>query len=153
MIRPFLPALLLLTALVLPARAADAATFTVLDQKAPEEYSETTRLYIDGTLVATVRLDDATTQASIPVSVPDTAGPHGREHEYALCGEITFRNDAGAREIHEVSGQGLLPDPDGRAFDALGARDFTLFYLADPGDPQAVRIHPGHSAFCQAPVS
>ena len=145
--------LLVLPLLLAPLLAARAATFTVLDQKAPEELSETTRLYIDGILIASVRLDATNTQANIPVTVPDAAGAHGREHDYALCGEITFRNSSGAREIHEVSGQGTLPDADGRAFDALGARDFTLFYLADPTDPQAVQIHPGHSAFCQAPVS
>ena len=125
----------------------------MLDQKAPEELAEVTRLYIDGSLVATVKLDDTTTEARIPVSIPDTAGPHGHAHDYALCGQITFRNQAGGREIHEVSGQGELPDPDGRAFDALGARDFTLFYLADPTDRDAVLIEPGRSPFCQAPVS
>lgn len=143
----------LLTAACLPAAAAQAATFIVLDQKAAEEVSEITRLYVDGTLITTIRLDDATTQASVPVSVPDAAGPHSREHEYVLCGEITFRNAAGAREVHEVSGQGLLPDADGRTFQALGARDFTMFYLADPDDPQAVQVQAGRSAFCQAPVS
>lgn len=152
MTRPLLLAAFL-TAACLADVAARAATFIVLDQKAAEELSETTRLYVDGALIATVRLDDKTTQASIPVSVPDAAGPHGREHEYVLCGEIAFRNAAGAREVHEVSGQGLLPDPDGRTLQALGASDFTVFYLADPDDPQAVRIRPGHSAFCQAPVA
>ncbi len=98
-------------------------------------------------------LDATTTEARIPVTVPDGPGRHGAAHDYALCGQITFRNQAGGREIHEVSGQGELPDPDGRAFDALGARDFTLFYLADPTDRNAVRIEPGHSLFCQAPIS
>lgn len=144
---------IVLLLLIVDMTSARAAHFTVLDQRAPEELDETTRLYIDGTLAATVRLNDANTEATVPITVPDAAGPHGMWHDYALCGEITFRNRAGAREIHEVSGQGILPDPDGRAFIALGTRDFTLFYLADPNDPHAVRIQPGHSPFCQTPVS
>lgn len=138
---------------LIAAPSARAARFVVLDQKAPEELAEITRLYIDGSLVATVRLDAATTEARIPVSVPDSPGRQGGAHDYALCGQITFRNQTGGREIHEVSGQGELPDPDGRAFDALGARDFTLFYLADPTDRDAVHIEPGHSLFCQTPIS
>ena len=149
---PLLPWLAVLS-LLAAASPASAARFVVLDQKAPEELAEVTRLYIDGTLVATVTLDATTTEARIPVSVPDNAGHGGHAHDYALCGQITFRNGIGGREIHEVSGQGELPDPDGRNFDALGARDFTLFYLADPTDRDAVRIQPGHSPFCQAPVS
>ena len=152
MIRP-LPFLWLAAALAGAAPGARAARFTVLDQKAPEELAEVTRLYIDGSLVATVHLDATTTEVRIPVSVPDVGGRGGQAHDYALCGQITFRNQAGGREIHEVSGQGQLPDPDGRAFVALGARDFTLFYLADPTDRGAVQIEPGHSPFCQAPVS
>ena len=145
--------ILLAWMLITSAGIAQAADFIVLDEKAFEEVSETTRLYVDGTLIATVRLDDATMQARIPVSVPDSAGPDGHAHEYALCGDITFRNASGAREVHQVSGQGLLPDPQGHTFLALGARDFTQFYLADPGDPAAVRTRLGRSPFCQAPIS
>lgn len=144
---------IVLLLLIAGATPACAAHFTVLDEKATEELSETTRLYLDGTLAATIRLDDANTKATIPVDVPDAAGPHGMRHDYALCGEITFRNPAGALEIHEVSGQGVLPDPDGHAFIALGTGNFTLFFLADPKDRNAVRIRPGHSPFCQTPVS
>ncbi len=139
--------------LLVLASAGRAADFVVLDQKATEELSETTRLYVDGTLVATVHLDQATTEARIPVSVPDGSRPANRAHDYALCGEIAFRNRDGNREVHQVSGQGVLTDPDGRTFLALGARDFTQFYLADPTDPSAVQTRYGRSPFCQTPVS
>ena len=132
--------------------AVRAADFVVLDQKASEELSETTRLYVDGALIATVRLDQATTEARIPVSVPDQ-GRSKPTHDYALCGEIAFRNRDGNREVHQVSGQGVLTDPDGHTFLALGARGFTQFYLADPADPAAVQTRYGRSPFCQVPVS
>lgn len=149
---PF-PALVLALALVRPTGLAHAANFTVIDAKADEEISEVSRLYIDGTLVGTFRLNDATRQISLPITVADPPGSNNPPHDYALCGEVTIRNQAGAAETHEVSAQGVLRDPQGRVFAALGARDFTMFFLADPTDPAAVQIHPGHSPFCQAPVS
>ncbi len=136
-----------------PVARANASSFTVLDEKAVEELSEITRLYIDGRLVADVRLNDTTTRARIPVTVADRPGQDGRSHDYALCGEIVFRGADGSRQVHRVSGQGSLPDPDGHTFLALGARDFTLFYLADPSDRMAVRPQAGPSPFCQAPIS
>ena len=134
----------------LTGRSARAVDFVVVDGRAAEEISETSRLYIDGNLVGTFRLDDRTTEVRLPIRVPD--GPR-ITHDYVLCGEITIRNPAGAAEIHEVSGQGVLRDPQGRVFAALGARNFTLFYLADPTDPTAVEAREGHSLACQAPVS
>lgn len=131
---------------------AHATGFTVIDGKASQEISETSRLYIDGVLVGTFRLDDRTTQTSMPVDVPDVAG-QGTAHQYVLCGEITIRNHAGTPEIHEVSGQGLLRQPEGHMFAALSAGNFSLFYLADPTDPTAVEIQQGRSSFCAAPVS
>jgi hypothetical protein len=153
MIQQFWPTVLLASSLAFPAATGRAAEFVVLDQKAPEELSETTRLYVDGSLVATVRLDGNTSEARIPVLVPDAGGPSGHTHDYALCGEIVFRNRAGAREIHQVSGQGILSNPTGHTFLALGARDFTQFYLADPNDPAAAQSRFGRSPFCQTPVS
>ena len=147
-----LSAAVLACSLVIPV-AVRAADFVVLDQKASEELDETTRLYVDGALVATVRLDQATTEMRVPVSVPDGSRPANRSHDYALCGEIAFRNRDGNREVHQVSGQGVLVDPAGRTFLALGARDFTEFYLADPTDPAAVQTRYGRSPFCQTPVS
>ena len=147
--RRLLAAVILVQA-TLVGTVARATDFVVVDGRAAEEISETSRLYIDGNLVGTFRLDDRTTEIRMPITVPD--GPR-IAHDYVLCGEITIRNPAGAAEIHEVSGQGVLRDPQGRVFVALGARDFTLFYLAAPRDPAAVETQPGHSMFCQAPVS
>ena len=147
-----LPAVVLACSLVIPL-AVRAADFVVLDQKASEELDETTRLYVDGALIATVRLNQTTTEARIPVSVPDGSKPANQSHDYALCGEIAFRNRDGNREVHQVSGQGMLVDPAGRTFLALGARDFTQFYLADPTDLGAVQTRYGRSPFCQTPVS
>lgn len=132
--------------------AAQAASFSVLDRKAAAEVSEITRLYVDGRLVTTIRLNDAVPAAHVPVTVPDHDGALGRQHDYALCGEITIHDRQGIA-THEVSGQGVLADPDGHDFEALSAEDFTVFYLLDSADPAAVIIHPGHSPFCQAPIS
>lgn len=142
--------LLALLASLLPG-GAWAAQFTVSDGRAAEELTETTRLYIDGTLAATFRLDGQVSALSKPLTVPDRNG--SRSHDYALCGEITIRGRSGKTETHEVSGQGTLIDPDGRSFAAVGARDFTVFYLLDMDDPSQVEVHPGRSPFCQAPVS
>lgn len=131
---------------------ARAASFSVLDRKAAAEVSEITRLYVDGRLVATIRLNDAVPSAHVPVTVPDHADASGRQHDYALCGEITIHDRQGIA-THEVSGQGVLADPDGQDFEALSADDFTVFYLLDSADPAAVTIQPGHSPFCQAPIS
>jgi hypothetical protein len=138
---------------IVPAQSCLAADFVVLDQKAAEELGEITRLYIDGRLIATIRLDAATTEVRVPVSAPDAKGAPVPLHDYTLCGEIAFRNREGAREVHLVSGQGVLPDPAGRQFLAVGARDFTQFYLVDPTDPAAVRMQSSDPAFCQTPVS
>lgn len=153
MIRQLIPSLSLAAALWLISQPARAAQFTVLDQKAPAELSEITRLYVDGGLVATVRLDASTRAVTIPVTVPDSGGPDGRQHDYVLCGEITFRDSHGATSVHEVSGAGLLHDPDGRRLEALGADDFTLFYLADAADPSEVTIGSGGSSVCQQAIS
>ncbi|MCQ8240669.1 hypothetical protein [Rhizosaccharibacter radicis] len=138
------------------ATSALAASFTVRDGRADEEISETTRLYLDGNLVATFKLGPDSGEESRVVTLPDGpssgAGAH-RTHDYALCGEITVRNRSGMPEIHEVSSEGRLHDPGGRVLVALGARDFTTFFLADPDDPAAVEVSAGRSAVCQAPVS
>lgn len=146
-------AALLAGATLLAGGRAQATSFTITDGKADEEISEVSRVYVDGILVGTFRLDDRTRELSMKVTVPDPPAPRAPSHDYALCGEITIRNQAGAPEIHEVSGQGVLRDPQDHVFAALGARDFTLFYLADPTDPGAVEVLPGHSLFCQTPVS
>ena len=132
----------------IPARAAE---FTVLDERAPQETSEITRLYVDGALIASFELDHTSTGKRVPVRVSDTnTGP---AHDYALCGEITFRAADGSIQVHRVSGQGTLPAPDGHVFLALGSNDFTRFFLADPTDPTAVQPRFGPSPLCEGPIS
>lgn len=133
---------------------AGAATFNVHDNRAAREIAEATELYIDGRLVALLRLDDDRRQVSVTVTVPrqkDTS--HPEEHSYVLCGTITVRNAVGAAEVHEVNASGTLHDPDGHRFEALGAEDFTMFYLADPDDPAAADRVPQRSGLCRAPIS
>lgn len=140
-------ATVLCTALVTPAFAG---SFKVEDGCSSEEVSEVSRLYVDEHLVATFTLDhDHTSQtAHIETAMGRT------NHSYALCGEITIRRHGGTGvEIHQVSGEGVLHDPDGHHLVALGARNFTEFYLADPDDPEVVERHPGHSSLCTPPTS
>ena len=153
MIRPalLLPATLLLAALPVPSWAA---SFSVHDGRADREIGESTELYIDGRPVASFRLDAARQQISLQLNIPGGEDASGHElHRYALCGTITIRNAQGAAETHEVNGTGILRDPDRHHFEALGAEDFTLFYLADPGDPAAAESIREHSALCHAPIS
>ncbi len=149
------PAIPLLALLLAAAPClAQAATFNVHDNRAAREIGEATELYIDGRLVALLRLDDDRRQVSVTVTVPGhgDAGDHD-EHSYVLCGTITVRNAQGAVEVHEVNSTGLLHDPDGHRFEALGAEDFTMFYLSDPGDPTAADRVPQRSGLCRAPIS
>jgi len=138
--------------LILPAlgiSSAFAGEFTVTDDRAASEISETSRLYIDGNLAATFRLGPDVSTLTKRIQTP-----LGRvNHDYALCGEITIVNDDGKREIHQVSSEGILHNPDGRSFEALGAEDFTDFFLRDPRDPTAVEHHPGHTGVCAAPIT
>ncbi len=117
---------------------------------APQEVSENTEIYLDGKLIDQLHLDGKTKLRVVEASVPD---PDDR-HQYALCGEITVRRTDGRTEIHEVNGTGYISDLAGRDFQALGADDFTFFYLGDatPGRalPEPLR---GRSALCHPPVS
>lgn len=131
------------------ASSAQAGTFTVVDGRADNEISEISRLYVDEQLAATIRLDATVPQRSVRV---ETAA--GRvNHTYALCGEITIRTPDGRTEMHEVNGGGVLHHPDGRTLNALGTRNFTEFYLADPDDPTVVERQPGRSSICSVPTS
>ena len=124
------------------------------DGRAAREIGESTVLYIDSRQVASFVLDGTRRQLSLELTIPGGADASGHErHRYALCGTITIRNAGGATEIHEVNGTGTLRDPDGHHFEALGAADFTLFYLADPADPGAAESTPERSSLCHAPIS
>ena len=132
------------------ARTASAASFNVRDTRSEREISERTDLFVDGRLAATFRLDDARREMVARLHVPDRAT---RRYRYDLCGTITIRSAQGTPEIHEVNSTGFLNDPDHRDYDALGTDDFTLFYLADPGDPQAAESTGQRSALCRSPVA
>lgn len=128
---------------------AFAGTFDVTDGCASDEISEVSRLYVDERLVTTFRLDPRHPEHTVSI---ETAS--GRiNHSYALCGEITIRLPSGKTETHEVSGEGVLHAPDGHHLVALGANNFTEFYLDDPDDPDVVEHHPGRSSLCAAPTS
>jgi len=145
---PLLPAALT-SLMLLQACAAHAGEFHISDSKASDELSEVTRIYIDGTLAATIRLDDKTQEKTVKVMTPA-----GRvEHTYTLCGQITIRNPEGMVETHEVSSDGILHHPDGRLLYALGSNNFTEFYLLDPDDPDTSEHHTSHSRVCSTPVS
>lgn len=131
------------------SQLALAGTFTVVDGRADNEISEISRLYVDEQLAATIRLDASAPQRAVHV---ETAA--GRiNHTYALCGEITIRTPDGRTETHEVNGGGILHHPEGRTLNALGTRNFTEFYLADPDDPSVVERQPGRSEICSVPTS
>ncbi|GAB6854592.1 hypothetical protein [Asaia astilbis] len=129
--------------------AALAESFTVTDDRAPIEVSEVSRLYIDGTLAATFRLDEKTPSLTKTVEIP-----LGRvNHDYALCGQITVLNAEGRAETHQVSSAGTLSSPAGHHLVALGDEGFTDFFLRDPTDPNVAKHHPGHAEICASPVS
>lgn len=113
------------------------------------EISEVSRIYLDGKLASVFRLDDATRRKTVRISTPQ-----GRvDHTYTLCGEITIRMPDGRVETHEVSSSGLLHNPDGHHFDALGSDGFTDFFLVDPQAPEAAERIPGRGEVCSAPIS
>ncbi|CUW47035.1 hypothetical protein [Novacetimonas hansenii] len=135
--------------LVATASPVLAGTFDVTDGCASDEISEVSRLYIDERLVATFQLDPRHPERTVNVETPV-----GRvNHSYALCGEITIRLPSGKAETHEVSGEGVLHAPNGHHLVALGAKNFTEFYLDDPDDSTVVEHYPGRSSLCAAPTS
>ncbi|WP_374729374.1 hypothetical protein [Nguyenibacter vanlangensis] len=136
-------------AILAPMKPALAGSFTVVDGRAATEISEISRFYIDDQLAATIRLDAGTPQRIVRIETPA-----GRlNHSYVLCGEITIRMPDGHTETHEVNGEGVLHHPDGQVLNALGTRNFTEFYLADPDDPSVVERRPGRAGLCAAPTS
>lgn len=83
---------------------AHAGEFSVTDEKADTEISEVSRIYLDGQLVSTIKLNDMNRAKTVRVPTPT-----GRtEHSYTLCGEITIRTPEGRVETHEVSSDGVL---------------------------------------------
>ncbi len=130
-------------------RPAMAGEFTVTDEKADMEISEVSRIYLDGRLASVFQLDDAARYKTVHISTPQ-----GRlDHTYTLCGEITIRTTDGRVETHEVSSSGILHNPDGHHFDALGSDGFTDFFLVDPQAPEAAERIPGRGDVCSTPIS
>ena len=135
--------------LLVPARSAMAGEFSVTDEKADMEISEVSRIYLDGKLASVFRLDDGTRYKTVRIPTPQ-----GRlDHTYTLCGEITIRTVDGRVETHEVSSSGILHNPDGHHFYALGSGGFTDFYLVDPQAPEAAERIPGRGEVCSTPIS
>ncbi|NHN88100.1 hypothetical protein [Acetobacter conturbans] len=128
---------------------AHAAQFIVEDGKAPEEISEISRVYIDGKLAATFELNSQTPEKRTVIKVPDDSATH----TYALCGEIVIQAASGKHETHLVSSEGALHNPDGHVFQAMGAANFTDFYLIDPESPGAADHQPGRAGACSVPTS
>ncbi len=122
---------------------AGSVTFRIEDRRDPREVAERTAVFVNGHRVGEFQLDDEAPDGSLLVTVPEAPS-----YEYALCGSITLRTDAG-EEMHRVNSAGRLSAVDGHVFEALGAADFTLFYLVDrggvavPGD-----VHAGDPGLC-----
>ncbi|MDG6094958.1 hypothetical protein LOC54_07515 [Acetobacter sp. AN02] len=133
------------------APLARAAGFTVVDGRSAQEVSETSRLYLDGRLVATFRLGPDRDEDVQQISLPSGSGP---DYHYSLCGEITIRKPGGSgTETHVVSSSGILHAPEGHVFDAYGDAGFTDFFLLDPDSPQTTEHRPGKPGMCDSPIS
>lgn len=140
---------LFLTILSACPSLARAGSFTVIDQRAPDEISEVSRLYVDGNLAAVFKLGPDMSSLTRRIETPA-----GRvNHDYALCGEITILTEDGRHETHQVSSEGILRHPDGHHFEALGADNFTDFYLHDLEDDATVEHHAGKARVCAAPIT
>jgi len=100
--------------------------FRIHDQRDPAEVDEVTLVYVDGEQVGTFRLGPQQQQDTLAVTVPATAS-----HTYALCGRVTIRHQDGETITREVNGAGRISDVANRDFDAVAAKDFTIFYLRD----------------------
>lgn len=129
-----------------PPDTVPSASFTVTDERAPEEISEVSRLYLDGNLVATFRLGLSSAQERKVIPLP--AGRF--DFDYALCGEITIVHD-GHQETHQVSSEGHLHHPEDHVLDAVGTDNFTDFFLIDYNDPSVATHRHGRAAVCAAP--
>ncbi|WP_081563212.1 MULTISPECIES: hypothetical protein [Acetobacteraceae] len=148
-----LPVSLCLGILMLPAAKGETVgpmpdgptggSFTVHDGRAPDEVSESTRLYLNGHLAAIFHLDLAHADDSAVIPLP-----LGRvDIPYTLCGTVTVMHD-GKAETRDVSGDGVLHNPDGHYFEAVGSENFRDFFLMDENDPAATDHHNGNSSRC-----
>ncbi len=100
--------------------------FQIRDQLDEREIDEFTTIYVNSTVVGAFHLDSKNPDIVLDVAVPQTD-----HYEVALCGSITIRGRDGEPETHRVNSVGEVDDVEGRIFEALGAADFTEFYLVD----------------------
>ncbi|UYH51781.1 hypothetical protein N5W20_02645 [Candidatus Kirkpatrickella diaphorinae] len=129
--------------------AAQAGAFKLQDPRAPNEISETTRLYIDGRLAAVIHLHDGLDSYEKIIPVKDAP----RAHHYALCGEMTVIDETGARVVHHVESEGILLRPDGHVIIAAADDDLGDFFLMDASEPGATRHKKGKAGICSGPIS
>lgn len=124
-------------------------SFTIIDERADEEISEVSHLYINGHLAKTFTLDlnHSSVQATITF-------PIGRENvSYSLCGTITITHNNHI-ETHVVSSDGILHHPDGRYYAAVGSDNFTDFFLVDQDEINSSDEHTKkHSSNCTISTS
>lgn len=126
----------------------DSGEFSVIDERASDEISETSRLYLNGHLAATFHLGLNHDHEEASLTLPSGA----QDVSYTLCGVITITHH-GHAETHQVSSEGWLHHPDGHRFEAVGTDHFSDFFLVDYDDPDAADHQVGQSAFCTAPNS
>ncbi|WP_203413318.1 hypothetical protein [Entomobacter blattae] len=126
---------------------AYSAEFIIKNQKAPQEISESSTVYIDGKPVAHFTLNDTTKEISKTITIPDIT----QSVSYDLCGRITIRNAAGQPETHEINSKGILYSPQSKTFLAIVTADFKYYYLANPEDPNGHKVLEGHSNICLSP--
>ncbi len=105
---------------------AGLVRFRIQDQLDERELDESTTIYVNRTVVGAFHLDLKTPQIILDVAVPPA-----EHYEVALCGSITFLGHDGEPQTHRVNSVGEVDDVEGRLFEALGAADFTEFYLVD----------------------
>ena len=122
-------------------------TFQVVDRRAAREVAEVTVLYVNRQQVGRFRLDGAAPDGALTVTVPAASS-----YEYELCGTITIRTEGG-EEVRRVNSAGTLDAVDGHVFEALGASDFTLFYLADRGGAMPSAVRRGDPGLCTPATS
>lgn len=132
------------TAVVAAQGDAGLVRFRIQDQLDERELDEFTTIYVNSTVVGAFHLDSGT-----PSIVLDVAVPRAEQYEVALCGSITFRGNDGQPETHRVDSVGEVEDVEGRIFEALGAADFTEFYLVDrTGSRQPTSPRRGQGGVC-----
>lgn len=123
----------------------DGNYFFIQDERAPNEISETTSLYLNNHLVKIFRLDLAHNQINEKISLPDQIT--GEKTNYTLCGEITLLEN-GHIKTHLVSNEGVLYSPRNHHYDAVAAENFHNFFLIDYDDPDASQSFERDSTLC-----